>query len=153
MLSNTSQYALRALAFIAAQGGDEAVPGRRISEETAIPANYLAKILNELNNAGIVEASRGTGGGYRLAAPARSIMLHRIVAVFERELVHPSCVLGYSGPCADDNPCSAHSAWSEARTKFAAFLHLTSLAEIANSHELNMTRTGNPCGAARRGGR
>lgn len=71
----TSQYALRALAYIAANEGEEAVLGRSISKDTGIPPNYLSKILIGLNYAGIVSASRGTGGGYRLTASPAAITL------------------------------------------------------------------------------
>lgn len=131
MLSTTSQYALRALAFIAAQGAKESVLGKRISEETGIPRNYLSKILIGLNNAGIVSAVRGTGGGYRLTKSPRSIRLSRIVAVFDRDVVNPCCLLGYGRPCSDANACSAHFSWKTAREALMRFLKETSLADIA----------------------
>lgn len=132
MLSMTSQYALRALAYIAAREEEESVLGRQIAEDTGIPRNYLSKILIGLNNAGIVSAARGTGGGYRLTANPRSIMLDRIVAVFDRDIVNPCCLLGYSRPCSDENACSAHFAWRDTRASLTAFLGGTSLADISS---------------------
>jgi Rrf2 family protein len=134
MLSTTSQYALRALAYIASRYQTGAVLGRTIAQETGVPSNYLSKILVGLNNAGIVIATRGTGGGYTLAAPPESIMLDRIVAVFDREVVNPSCLLGYNRPCSDENACSAHYVWKEARACLVGFLHGSSLASIAQGN-------------------
>lgn len=131
MLSATSQYALRALAYIATHGGDGTVLGRRIADETGIPQNYLSKILIGLNNAGIVKAVRGTGGGYRLAASAETIMLEKVVAVFDPDVVNPCCLLGYDRPCSDENACSAHFVWKETREALMRFLQRTSLAEIS----------------------
>lgn len=127
----TSQYALRALAHIAANEGKDAVLGKRISKETGIPSNYLSKILIGLNNAGIVSASRGTGGGYRLTSSPASITLDRIVGVFDRDVVNPCCLLGYKRPCSDENACSAHFAWKDTRAALTAFLSTTSLADIS----------------------
>lgn len=131
MLSTTSQYALRALAYIAAQHSGDAVLGRRIAEDTGIPQNYLSKILIGLNNAGIVSAVRGTGGGYRLTGSPDAITLDKIVAVFDRDIVNPCCLLGYKRPCSDENACSAHFAWKDTRAKLTSFLNETSLADIA----------------------
>lgn len=131
MLSATSQYALRALTYIAAQGECAAVLGRQIARDTGIPANYLSKILIGLNSAGIVTASRGTGGGYRLATAPERITLDQVVAVFDRDIVNPCCLLGYSKPCSDENACTAHFAWKDTREKLVSFLHLTTLADIA----------------------
>ena len=135
MLSTTSQYALRALAFIASRYESGAVLGRTIAAETGIPSNYLSKILVGLNNAGIVNAVRGTGGGYTLTAPPKSITLDQIISVFDRDVVNPSCLLGYSRPCSDENACSAHFVWKEARQCLVSFLHGTSLAEIAEGRQ------------------
>lgn len=131
MLSTTSQYALRALAYIAANESKGAVLGRRISEDTGIPQNYLSKIMIGLNNAGIVSASRGTGGGYRLTSNPGSITLDRVVAVFDRDVVNPCCLLGYKRRCSDENACSAHSAWKATREALTTFLSSTTLADIS----------------------
>jgi Rrf2 family protein len=138
MLSTTSQYALRALAFMAAQEEDEAVLGRRIAQETGIPANYLSKILLDLNSAGVVSAARGMGGGYRLTGKPSAITLDRVVSVFDADVVNPCCLLGYKRPCSDDNACTAHDVWKSTREKLVGFLRSTTLADIAG-------------GAARRG--
>ncbi|MCC6293687.1 MAG: Rrf2 family transcriptional regulator [Bryobacterales bacterium] len=131
MLSTTSQYALRALTFIAANEGVEAVLGRRIAEETGIPSNYLSKLLIELNNAGLVSASRGTGGGYRLTAPPSSITLNRVVGVFDPDVVNPCCLLGHSHVCSDETACTAHAHWKKTRAALTAFLNSTTLADIS----------------------
>lgn len=127
----TSQYALRALAYIAEYEDEESVLGRKIADDTGIPKNYLSKILVGLNNAGIVRAARGTGGGYRLTSSPQTIMLDRIVAVFDQDIVNPCCLLGYNRPCSDENACSAHFAWRDTRAALTAFLAGTSLADIS----------------------
>jgi Rrf2 family protein len=151
MLSMTSQYALRALAYIAAHDGDESVLGRQISKDTGIPKNYLSKILTGLSNAGIVSASRGTGGGYRLAEGADGIMLERVVAVFDRDIVNPCCLLGFNRPCSDNNACSAHFVWKATRAALVEFLHGTSLADISSRTPMNPAKP-SPAVSERGGG-
>jgi Rrf2 family protein len=149
----TSQYALRALAYIAANEGKEAVLGRKISKDTGIPPNYLSKILVGLNNAGIVSASRGTGGGYRLTSRPASITLDRVVCVFDRDIVNPCCLLGYKRPCSDENACSAHFAWRDTRSALTAFLSGTSLADISAGEKRTPGRRPSSVLKKRRAGR
>ena len=52
---------------LAQEGPDKATLGRDLAIRSGVPANYLSKILLELKKAGLVQAVRGTGGGYRLA--------------------------------------------------------------------------------------
>jgi Rrf2 family protein len=54
-----------------------------IAERYGISANHLAKVLRDLGRAGLVEAARGAGGGYRFVGNARRITLLDIVRVFE----------------------------------------------------------------------
>lgn len=70
MISQTSEYALRAVVFLASRR-DRSFTAREIAEGTKVPAGYLAKILQSLAKAGLVQSQRGLGGGFVLArAPA-----------------------------------------------------------------------------------
>src|SRR5262245_32442616 len=74
MLSQTLEYALRAVAFLA-QTGAEARTAQEIAEATRVPANYLAKVLGQLARAGVVSSQRGLGGGFALARPAGELSI------------------------------------------------------------------------------
>ncbi|MCZ2152702.1 MAG: Rrf2 family transcriptional regulator [Bryobacterales bacterium] len=134
MFSTTSQYALRALAFLALSYNSGAVLGREIAEATGIPANYLSKILGVLTSAAIVSATRGTGGGYTLTAAPDTVTLDRVVGLFDRDLVNPCCLLGYGQPCSDENACSAHFAWKNTRAELVRFLETTTIADISQGY-------------------
>lgn len=132
MLSTTSQYAIRALSCLARMQSGETVLGRKLSEEASVPPNYLSKIMLVMRNAGLIEATRGAGGGYRLGRDPSEIRLRDIVALFEPSVTEMQCVLG-TGPCNDDAPCSAHSRWKEVRNQFIGFLDQTTLMELVES--------------------
>lgn len=134
MLSATSQYALRALAHLAALQDGESILGRDLAKKTGIPQNYLSKILLTLGGAGIIRASRGTGGGYQLACQPEEMPLADAVVLFDRNFAKPECLLGYDQVCSDERGCPAHQAWRETKTCILNFLESTTLAEIAN-HE------------------
>ncbi len=63
-------------------------PGRQfaaaeIAERFGISANHLAKVLRTLGRAGLVEALRGAGGGYRFRGNARRVTLLDVIQLFE----------------------------------------------------------------------
>ena len=132
MLTTTSKYGLRVLVALAGTEGAAFVPGKSLAERTGVPRDYLAKILLALGNAGLVEAVRGRGGGYRLGRAADGIRLIDAVEVFEGVRTHPSCLLGIHDDCSDDHPCSAHEAFKDIRARYIAFLEETSIAHAAS---------------------
>ena len=58
---------------------DAALPGSRLAEFHGVPAAYLAKALQGLSRAGIVESVPGRKGGYRLGRPPAEISLLDVV--------------------------------------------------------------------------
>jgi Rrf2 family transcriptional regulator, nitric oxide-sensitive transcriptional repressor len=79
MFSQTTEYALRAMVCLA-QSPDDLVAAPTLARHTGVPANYLAKVLQQLASAGLVNGRRGVGGGYRLAKPPGQITLLDIVS-------------------------------------------------------------------------
>jgi Rrf2 family protein len=82
MLSQTLEYALRAVAFLA-QAGAQARTAQEIAEATRVPANYLAKVLGQLARAGVVSSQRGLGGGFALARPAGDLSILEVAAAVD----------------------------------------------------------------------
>ncbi|MCA9249769.1 MAG: Rrf2 family transcriptional regulator [Phycisphaerae bacterium] len=82
MISPTAEYALRAVVAIAQAGGD-AIVTPNIAEVTKVPAGYLAKVLQTLRKAGLVDSKRGLGGGFTLAKPAKEICVLDVVKAVE----------------------------------------------------------------------
>lgn len=80
--SQTTGYAIEALACLAHQR-PESMLIREIAGLTEIPPPYLAKILQRLAEAGIVESKRGYKGGVRLTVPPEALTLSCIAAAAE----------------------------------------------------------------------
>ncbi len=137
MLSVTSQYALRALAQLATQPAEASMLGKELAEKAEIPANYLAKILLSLKNAGILGTARGSHGGYWLVREPNSIRLIEIVHLFEQASTPEPCILGQKDQCAPHQPCSAHNRWHEIRKAYSDFLEVTTIADLASDRELS----------------
>ena len=67
-LTRHTDYALRLLIFLAGIG-DRRASIAEVAEAQAVSRTHLMKIANALVHAGFVEATRGRGGGIRLAHP------------------------------------------------------------------------------------
>lgn len=126
MLSQTGIYALQALLHLAER--DDRVPASRVAEELGIPSNYLAKVLQRLGQEGLVDATRGRTGGYRLAVPADGLSVADIIAPFQELSAPRTCLMG--GPCDTDHPCSAHRHRVEWNAAIQDLLKSTSLADL-----------------------
>lgn len=131
LLSTTAEYALRAMLSLAQGGVEKATLGRDLATLSGVPANYLSKILLELKKAGLVQAARGTGGGYRLGRDAAQIRLMDVVELIDREAARPGCFLAGSSSCSDLQPCLAHDKWAEVKNSYVAFLEDTTVADVS----------------------
>ena len=78
MLSQTTEYALRAMSCLA-YSPDELVSTAQLAEVTLVPMNYLAKVLQLLAKAGLITGRRGVGGGYRLKRPSTEISMMDVI--------------------------------------------------------------------------
>ena len=108
--------------------------GRDLAQSVEIPANYLSKVLLTLRNAGLVDTTRGSGGGYRLRRPANDIHLIDVVELFEEiSRTKPPCFLGRTRSCSETKPCTAHSSWKTLQAAYLGFLVSTPLSAIAGN--------------------
>jgi Rrf2 family protein len=86
-ISAKADYAIRALAELAAAGGGP-VKGERLANSQQIPAKFLENILSELRHAGLLFSQRGAEGGYWLARPAAEITLADIIRAVDGPLAN-----------------------------------------------------------------
>lgn len=128
-VSRTARYALRAVVQLA-RFGNERVAAETLSRQLDMPENYLSKTLHVLGAEGILDASRGPGGGYRLAVPPEELSLLRVVETFEPVDAERQCVLGRP-ECSDSDPCPVHDDWARAADRVVAFFRETSVADAA----------------------
>ena len=128
-LSRRGDYAVRAMLALAQHDGDGWLSTPRIAASMAIPVRFLPHVLSDLSRAGLVLGRTGRTGGYRLALPAESIDLLRIVEAVEAD--EPArCVLR-GGPCGRDGRCAVHEAFSDAGRVLRAELSGWTLARIS----------------------
>jgi len=128
--SASATHALRAMAWLAGHPGGEAVLGRDLARRLKIPPDYLSKVLATLARSGVLIATRGAKGGYRLARAPDRIKLVEVVAPFEGRRAKAGCLLRPDRPCRESAACSAHRSWGGVNQAYREFLEKMTVADI-----------------------
>ncbi len=131
MLTLTSQYALRAVCYLARHTEDCPVPRRKIADDLGIPVKYLGQVLGKLTRSGILVASPGTGGGFRLARAASGVCLAEVVTPFEPLAADPPLCPFVTAECDIGNPCPGHDGWARVMEVYFEYLNATSVEDVA----------------------
>jgi Rrf2 family protein len=96
LFSQTAEYALRAVVYLAAQGG-EARTAQQVAAATRVRAAYMAKVLQGLGRAGLVSSQRGLHGGFTLGRPAEELTVYDVVQAVDPIQRIRGCPLGLKG--------------------------------------------------------
>lgn len=129
-ISRSSEYAIRALTYLALQKEkDRFYLARDMAEELSIPAPFLGKVLQPLVARGLLASQRGRKGGFKLVQDPREVSLFEIVDA-EEHLGRPRvCFLGQA-ECTDERACPMHEYWKESHTSFLEELAGTTLQDL-----------------------
>lgn len=129
-LSNTSQYAIRILAYITDHKDSHLINATELAEALIIPYKFLTKIMTTLVKANLVVSIRGRDGGYRLSRSASEIMVDDILNLFNDSVKDEQCVLGI-GFCNGMCKCALHDQWREPKLLMQKMFRQSSLKDIA----------------------
>jgi len=129
LFSQTAEYALRAVVWMAMQP-DQALTTQALAAGTRVPASYLAKVMQGLGRAGLVQAQRGLHGGFRLARPPAAITVLAVVnAVDPIKRIH-ACPLHL--PAHRHRLCPLHQRLDDAVADLEKVLAGATLADMAD---------------------
>jgi Rrf2 family protein len=113
-VAKTTRYALYAASAMAL-AGEALVTVSAVAKQYGIPEGPLAKVFQQLVRAGLAAGTRGVGGGYRLARPARKVTVLEIMRVFEHARPQGACLL-HDQPgdmCPGAAACRVHWLFAE----------------------------------------
>jgi Rrf2 family iron-sulfur cluster assembly transcriptional regulator len=128
-LTKRGDYAVRAMLALARAPEGRLVSVRRIAEEMAIPVRFLPQVMGDLGAAGLVEATTGRAGGYRLTRPPSGITLLDVVEAVEGDSRRRTCVLR-GGPCGLDGSCDVHEVFFAAQDAMLQTLGSARLSDL-----------------------
>lgn len=151
-LSNLADYAVVLMSAAARHCGaamlaEGKLNASKLSDETGVPLPTTKKLVSKLTTAGLIESTRGVGGGLRLARPPASISLADIVEAVEGPLAITTCVIPDNHDCALEDGCTVKPHWGVVNKTIRDALDdvsLTSLADLPpsiNSHRSSRSKS------------
>lgn len=130
-LSTKGRYAMVALADIALQPSGALVTLGEISKRQDISLPYLEQLFVKLRRAGLVEAVRGPGGGYRLAKSPDAIRVSDVMQAVEENVDAMHSGAGASGGVSGTRAQSlTNRLWEGLSANVYVFLHQTRLSDV-----------------------
>lgn len=133
-LSTASRYGLRAILNLAKKDCCRSI--KEIAKEEDISFEYLEKIFSKLKKAKIVDAKRGSSGGYVLSNSPDKISIGQILSVLEKTPSLPKCTAykeNTKNICSENCHCSTQKVWKQIQDNLFSNLNSISLASLINT--------------------
>jgi len=130
-LSTKGRYAMLALADLAMTEGDDLKSLAEVAKRQNISLPYLEQLFVKLRRAGLVEAVRGPGGGYRLARSPDAIRISQVMEAVEETVDALHTGAGASGGVSGTKAQSlTNRMWEGLSAQVYVFLHQTRLSDV-----------------------
>jgi Rrf2 family protein len=130
-ISTRTEYGLRVLVTLARVEDDTCLSLTEIARREKLPHAYLEQLVGDLRRAGLVSATRGQSGGYRLARPAGEIAMADAVRALEGPLLEMPCAGADDlEHCDRPQPCSVHEVFQRVYESLSISLGATNLADV-----------------------
>lgn len=130
-LTNWSDYSLRVLMFCAAcTEREQPATISEIAEAHGISRSHLTKIVMTLSGMGLLETTRGRGGGLRLLKPAKDIVLGAVIRRTETDFTLVECFDNEHNTCLLNGHCRLKGAFQQAMDAYLAVLDGVTLADL-----------------------
>jgi Rrf2 family protein len=128
-ISRKIDYALRAMIFLASLPPEAVVPFREIARRMQVPEDFLAKILKQLVDQGLVRSTRGPHGGYALARAADQVSFLDVIEAVEGPVALNVCLDG-DDACEREPRCTMASVWRLGQEKMLEVYREAKLSEL-----------------------
>ncbi len=125
-ITEATALALHAVAGIASFG--ETTTTAQIATSLSASPAHLAKVLQRLVHAGLLTATRGPSGGYRLARRPEDIMLSDVYEVMEGSPRRDGCL--FAAPVCGNAECIMGKSVKQARQVLWDYLRKTSVRDL-----------------------
>ncbi len=135
MLSKKTQYALKALIYLAEKKTTGPVLISEISKKKKIPLKFLESILLELKKSEILESKKGKGGGYFFAQDPKKVPIAKVMRLIDGPIALLPCViLNFYEKCqnCDEKKCGLSNVMISVRDATLKILEKKTIADIAN---------------------
>jgi Rrf2 family protein len=131
LLSRKIDYAL--LLLVELMNREEGASARELADKFQLSRPFIANILKELCQGGVVESTRGVHGGYRLAADPQDVTIHGLMKLLEGDLQLVACSGEHpDGECGLLEVCPVRRPLRRLHEKMVGLLSELTIAELAS---------------------
>lgn len=128
-LSTRGRYGVRLMLSLAFRNDDGSTFIKDIAKEEEISEKYLGHIVTSLKTHGLINSTRGAGGGIVLTRKPSEIKLSEIIQAVEGELVFSDCV-NNPNICHRVKSCVSRDIWKEISEKINKELNSITLEDM-----------------------
>ena len=131
-LSEYTDYTLRVLMYCAVHR-DRLVTIGELAEQHGLSKNHLMKVVNDLAHQGLLETTRGRGGGLRLLASPESIRIGDVVRATETDFRLVECFDAGTNACTLSPSCRLKNLFGQALSGYFSALDAATLADVTRA--------------------
>jgi len=131
-LTDYTDYTLRVLMFCALNP-ERSVTIAELAQSHAVSKNHLMKIVNDLARQGLLQTTRGRGGGLRLLKKPQDINIGAVVRQTETDFRLVECFDASFNTCSLTAQCQLKHVFSTALKSYMAELDKVSLADVTRT--------------------
>ena len=144
MFSKTTEYALRAVIYIAQKGSEERKLGlTEIAKAIDSPQSFTAKILQQLTSGNnIVSSARGPNGGFFITEKSKKLPVRFVLAAMGEDVKLQKCVLGLK-QCSELKPCPMHSQYKLIKPQLINLFETKTIGHLAEEMDKGSSFIGN----------
>jgi len=138
IFTTKAEYGVRLLVQLGLHGGRQPVSLKAIAEEESLPLAYLERIAALLKKSGIIEATRGAHGGYRLVHSPSEVTMDQVVLALEGHIAPMDCFFDdregrvLCSHHGEAELCATKLLWTRVQLGVIGSLQRTTLAELVD---------------------
>lgn len=136
-LTKKADYGLIALRHLASIPGATA-SAKDMADAYHLPVPLLAKVLQQLTRAGILQSVAGTNGGYRLARDASRISALEVVRAIDGPVILTHCFTEH-GTCDQSESCTVREPLRRVHEAILELLNKFTITDLAESPAVKLT--------------
>ena len=127
-LTAKGRYAVTAMLDLALHHDQGPVALTEIAARQGISLSYLKQLFSQLRKRGLVDSTRGPGGGYRLVLEPGAIVVSDVIGAVDENTDSTRC--HGKENCQDDERCLTHDLWTDLSHHIQKFLSGIDLAQL-----------------------
>ena len=133
MFLKTTEYALRAVIYIAQKSSDDKKLGLgEIAKAIDSPQSFTAKILQQLTSGNkIISSVRGVNGGFFITEKSKKLPVYAILEAMGEDEILKKCVLGLK-LCSEKKPCPMHHQYKLIKPQLIQMFETKTIKELAD---------------------